>query len=568
MAQPLPDRPARRHDLDALRAVAMLLGIVLHVILSFAPQTAAAWPVTDVSANGVYDLLMAAIHGFRMPLFFLLSGFFTAMLWRSRGLKALLTHRARRIGLPLFVGMFTIVPATWAAFIFVAIAGELAAKPDDPSAPPTQAEQFWEAVNEGQLEPVRAYVDSGADLNLRHPGSGATPLGSAIALGHDELVAYLLESGADPDFGSRDQDTPLHVAAFFGRNECCRLLLAHGANPTATNRLGSTPLDNARVDWVTTRFFSELIGIEVSRTQVEEGRAALIPMLEQAAGADGAPPPPASSALISGLYFMLVYFPVFHHLWFLWYLCWLIPAFAVYAWLADRFAWRGPPAAALLSPLRWLWLVPATLVPQWMMGELETLYGPDTSTGLIPAPHILLYYALFFFVGTWYYDAHDGAGRLTRGWRWTLPVALLVVFPLGYEVTLGPWGLRDAWLDPAWFHPLASLLQVLYVWLMVFGSMGLFAAVYSDESRVMRYLSDSSYWLYLAHLPVVIIGQYLIAGWVFPSLGKIGLLLGVVSALLLLSYDWLVRYTWIGRMLNGPRTRPRRSEQPVAVDAA
>lgn len=559
----LDSRPARRHDLDALRAVAMLLGIVLHAVLSFAPRTAAAWPVSDVAQTPAYDLLMSAIHGFRMPLFFLLSGFFTAMLWRTRGLRALLKHRAKRIGLPLLVGMFTIVPATWAAFIFVAVAGQSKAVSETPA----EAAAVWQGVEEGRLEPIQAFVDAGHDLNLQHAEHGGTPLGAAVVGGHTELLGWMLDHGADPDFRSRDGDTPLHLAAFFGRDECCRLLLDHGADASAKSQLGSTPLSNARLEWGTTRFFAGLAGVDVDREQLEAGRAALIPMLEQAGGGD------ADADSGRGVaYFLLVYFPVFHHLWFLWYLCWLVPAFAVGVGIAAWFPWRGPPAVALLSPLRWLWLVPLTLVPQLMMGELETLYGPDTSTGLIPAPHILLYYAVFFFVGAWYYETRDDRGRLFSGWRWMLPVALLVVFPLGYELTLGEWGLRDAWLSaggPAseWVGPLAAVLQVLYVWLMVFGAMGLFAAVYSDESRVMRYLSDSSYWLYLAHMPVVVIGQYLIADWPLPSVVKIGLLLAVVSGLLLLSYDWLVRYTWIGRMLNGPRTRPT-AAAPAAVEAA
>jgi len=45
------------------------------------------------------------IHGFRMPLFFLLSGFFTAMLWQSRGLQRLWRHRLNRLGLPLAAGL-------------------------------------------------------------------------------------------------------------------------------------------------------------------------------------------------------------------------------------------------------------------------------------------------------------------------------------------------------------------------------------------------------------------------------------------------------------------------------
>ena len=80
----------------------MLLGIVLHGLLSFIPLP--IWPAQDIHQNeDVYGLIIVAIHGFRMPLFFLISGFFTAMMWKNRGLKGLLKHRFQRIGLPLVV---------------------------------------------------------------------------------------------------------------------------------------------------------------------------------------------------------------------------------------------------------------------------------------------------------------------------------------------------------------------------------------------------------------------------------------------------------------------------------
>ena len=69
----------RRHDLDALRAFAMLLGIGLHAAMSFAPFP---WTVQDVRQHELFTLFFLAVHGFRMQLFFLVSGFFTVMLWR------------------------------------------------------------------------------------------------------------------------------------------------------------------------------------------------------------------------------------------------------------------------------------------------------------------------------------------------------------------------------------------------------------------------------------------------------------------------------------------------------
>ena len=62
----------------------MLLGIVLHAAIPFVPY----WEEGDAGGGFLYALF-EYIHLWRMPLFFLLSGFFTAMLWRRRGLRAL-----------------------------------------------------------------------------------------------------------------------------------------------------------------------------------------------------------------------------------------------------------------------------------------------------------------------------------------------------------------------------------------------------------------------------------------------------------------------------------------------
>lgn len=105
-----PSGDPRRHELDALRAFAMLLGVALHALLTFSPGV---WPVEDRTAgyHGPWDELSLAVHGFRMPAFFLLSGFFTAMLWRRRGLRSLIRHRLRRVALPLVLAMATVGPA-------------------------------------------------------------------------------------------------------------------------------------------------------------------------------------------------------------------------------------------------------------------------------------------------------------------------------------------------------------------------------------------------------------------------------------------------------------------------
>ena len=102
------DKSNRYHDLEALRAFAMLLGIFLHGLLSFFPNP--IWPGQDIYQHKSYGTLLHIIHGFRMPLFFLVSGFFTAMMWRKRGLGGLFKHRINRIFVPMIVFGTIVIP--------------------------------------------------------------------------------------------------------------------------------------------------------------------------------------------------------------------------------------------------------------------------------------------------------------------------------------------------------------------------------------------------------------------------------------------------------------------------
>lgn len=91
--------PARLHALDNLRALMMWLGIVLHVSVIHMVQPPLV-PWRDGERTMAADLLVAFIHAFRMPVFFILAGFFVALLLQSRGPAGLAAHRLRRLGLP------------------------------------------------------------------------------------------------------------------------------------------------------------------------------------------------------------------------------------------------------------------------------------------------------------------------------------------------------------------------------------------------------------------------------------------------------------------------------------
>lgn len=91
----------RYHSLDQLRGVMMLLGLVIHSAVSFitVPRPT-AWAYNDSSTSVLFDILVFFIHVFRMPLFFLVAGFFTAYLYYRRNPWQMLTNRMTRVALP------------------------------------------------------------------------------------------------------------------------------------------------------------------------------------------------------------------------------------------------------------------------------------------------------------------------------------------------------------------------------------------------------------------------------------------------------------------------------------
>ena len=109
----------RLHALDGLRATMMLLGLVLHSSVSYGVvDYGAAWPYKDPATTIVVDLIVYFIHVFRMPVFFVLAGFFAALLYLRRGPGGLARNRAMRIVVPFAVGWVILCPLAIGGFIF------------------------------------------------------------------------------------------------------------------------------------------------------------------------------------------------------------------------------------------------------------------------------------------------------------------------------------------------------------------------------------------------------------------------------------------------------------------
>jgi hypothetical protein len=89
--------------MDNLRAFAMLLGIFFHAALAYSPSLKDVWLTASPQNSEVIDFIAFFSHTFRMPLFFLIAGFFAALLIQKRGLGAMIKNRLLRITVPLSI---------------------------------------------------------------------------------------------------------------------------------------------------------------------------------------------------------------------------------------------------------------------------------------------------------------------------------------------------------------------------------------------------------------------------------------------------------------------------------
>ena len=265
----------------------------------------------------------------------------------------------------------------------------------------------------------------------------------------------------------------------------------------------------------------------------------------------------------------------FVHLWFLYYLLWFVVAVVILTPVFGRLT--GTTLLAKIDAAfrwvvesRWRVLVPALLTFPLM---LPMRWVADTPTRWGPQWHILGYYFAFFGFGWMLYRHRDLVATFGHWWGPNLILANVVVLPvmLGLIVT-GATMERDGTDAFAW--QLGGFAAgVLYTWMMITGLWGAFLRLFAREYAWVRYMADSAYWCYLASITPIVIFQFVVKDWPLPGLLKAALVTAATMAVLLASYEWFVRYTFIGAILNGPKQRKRPeparpaapAEQPVRV---
>ncbi len=261
--------------------------------------------------------------------------------------------------------------------------------------------------------------------------------------------------------------------------------------------------------------------------------------------------------------------PMLHtaHLWFLYFLIWFCAAAALAAMLAPRLPASLRDAAArvwLALGARW-WGVLVLTLPLAATGAFypDGVVVPNGS--FLPPVAELVHNGLYFIFGCYLHRHREILLPLYAQNCWRLLGAGAVFFAAALPLfaLLAQKSALFAWLPAAiaFFYHGAS-------WLWSLALIGLFLRYLPAHNRVLAFLSDSSYWVYLVHLPIIVGFGVLLYETSHGAFMRMAINLAATTAICLLSYLLLVRYTPIGAMLNGNRRPVPLSLRTLGVSGA
>ena len=373
--------------MDALRGIAMLLGIVLHAAIPYRIHTNVNWPTDPDFQSVTFDLLYLWIHSFRMQLFFLVAGFFARLLYLKIGFRNFIQHRLKRILLPFIVSIIIIVPLSIAPLLYYKYA-------------------FFQGLS----------VDEALNNTLK----GILHWNGLV---HLWFLYYLM---------------------MFYISMLAILVLT----PIKIKSLIQSKLN------IFANFTRPIIFI----------------------------------------FFAIFLFSVLYY-------------------------------------------------------QNKIIIEPYT--GLKPNVGQFVYYGIFFFIG---YLLHANVSCIESIKRVSLryfSLGSLLAIPFTYCYFL----LADNPESSPLLYNLARILGVCLTLLLVGGALGGFIQFFSKENRILRYISDSAYWLYLVHFPIVVFTEILLLysnvyGW-----ARFWIVLSIASIVTLITYQHFARYTIIGNILHGKRLR-------------
>lgn len=278
----------------------------------------------------------------------------------------------------------------------------------------------------------------------------------------------------------------------------------------------------------------------------------------------GAPPPPPPT-------YDWTNFPL-THLWFLYVLMLFYAAVLIlrapFALLDRNGGWGrtvDKVAGALVGP----WTPAVLAIPLglalWLDPKWIAFFAvPTPDAGVVPNTPALVGFGLAFAVGFLIDRRRDLLDRIAMCAPIFLAVAVVTGMAAWY-LAGGP--VIEPMAEPTQAKAVAAWTVALAVFSSAFAAMGLCLRFLSGHSAIRRYLADASYWIYILHLPLVMLAQVWVQDWAGPWWLKLaGVSLGVF-AVCLITYELLIRHSFMGKWLNGRRVPWRTNREMAAVPA-
>ena len=448
----------RIHFLDHMRALALIAGILIHACFPYAYIIQDKWLLTDPTSSMSITYGFLFLHLFRMPLFYLIAGFFANYLYQKRGAMGFLKHRLKRIGLPFLIFLPLILIAANIMIFLV-----MFQVPEESMSP----------VARQIILPMKAQIEL---VRARKAGISDNTIGNDDTRGPAEDKS--IEPGSAPELFENGK--------------------ASAPDPDQVREIN--PAENS--------------------------------------GAGQADP------------------QITQHLWFLFYLLF----FCLCAALLQRF--NHPIITKIFdkifsSPI-YLWLIPLFMVP--------SLYHIDVPwqapMHILPRLWPFGYFGIFFLFGWHLFYHQDYLDRIDKHLGLMVVVSILasafyLYFTPGYYLNLSAVGAdKESLAAMVFFRKMLLVVLEAYSGVFLTVISLIFGKRYLNfGNRYMRFISDSSYWIYIIHFPLVTCIQVFFVTAPFPGYYKLILSSAIMFCIGLVTYRYVVRYTFIGTMLNGKRVR-------------
>jgi peptidoglycan/LPS O-acetylase OafA/YrhL len=242
-------------------------------------------------------------------------------------------------------------------------------------------------------------------------------------------------------------------------------------------------------------------------------------------------------------------------LWFLWYLL-ILDGIAISIYLLAPGLLRKVSSGirtAVASPLLGISLLAVpTALALWPQGDWTAAPGAGS---FVPNPSTFSYNALFFCLGATLCVHRELVEEIRRdAWKWTA-CALATTLLAGALFTFHN---SPAYASRIEVHGAALMIYSVATWTSLMALIGLASRYLNRPRPALRYLADSSYWIYLSHMPAMVLLVALVGSTALGTAPQFALVTMGSLAFSLLTYPLFVRYTAIGRVLNGPRKRMKR----------